>query len=239
MQECETNRPEIGTIGLPIDSRVIRHPALAFALLAFQATFEQGAHATDSAQEAASSGSEIAVVSGNISVPASGRRPQMVVYLTPVNDQQELPPPADTVVVSQKGAKFSPSLVVISVGQGVEFRNDEGRPIEHNVFSRSPVKQFDLGLFPPGEERQVVFDSPGVVRLYCSIHRYMDGVIYVCPTPLFAVVDDAGRYRIENVREGEYDMHIWQRRQRYSDQTKRIKVNAGSPQTTNLELNRR
>ena len=163
----------------------------------------------------------------------------MVVYLTPVDNEQELPPPAGTVVVSQKGAKFSPTLVVVSVGQGVVFRNDEGRPIEHNVFSRSPVKQFDLGLFPPNEERLVTFDSPGAVRIYCSIHRYMDGVIYVCPTPLFGRVDDSGRFRIENVPEGEFDVHIWQRRQRYSDQSKRITVNVGSPQSTDFELSRR
>jgi plastocyanin len=239
MQNREFRKSEFCGQDVSIGSIATRIVALVIVFVSYQVAVGQIAVATDAAQESPSSGTQVSVVSGNISVPTGGRRPDMVAYLTPVNDQQVLPLPASTVVVSQKGAEFSPSLVVVSVGQSVDFRNDEGRPIEHNVFSRSPVKPFDLGLFPPGEERRVTFNSPGVVRLYCSIHRYMDGVIYVCPTSLFAIVDDTGRYQIANVPEGEYDVHIWQRRQRYIDQTRRIMVSAGPAVSVDFELKRR
>src|SRR5207248_492982 len=107
--------------------------------------------------------------------------------------------PGPAVKVSQKGAQFQPRMVVVTIGQEVEFLNDEERLIEHNVFSNSPAKRFDLGLYRPGESRKVVFDKPGPVFLYCSIHRYMDGVIYVSPTPFTSRVDEKGRYTIEHV----------------------------------------
>ena len=71
----------------------------------------------------------------------------------------------------------------------MDFRNDEPKPVEHNVFSNSEAKRFDLGLYKPGEPIEpVTFEQAGAVRLRCSIHRYMDGVVYVTPTPFFAVV---------------------------------------------------
>ena len=63
----------------------------------------------------------------------------------------------------------------------------------------------------------VQFDKPGVVRLRCSIHRYMDGVIYVTPTPYFAVVGKDGDFSIPNVKPGTYRLKTWQRSQRYRE----------------------
>jgi len=40
--------------------------------------------------------------------------------------------------------------MIVTVGQAVDFLNDEDRLIEHNVFSNSPAKRFDLGLYRPG-----------------------------------------------------------------------------------------
>src|SRR5262249_3099128 len=71
--------------------------------------------------------------------------------------------PLAPAVISQKGAQFSPALSIVCVGQSVEFHNDEDRLIEHNVFSRSKAKPFDLGLYPPPEQKTVTFDSPGPV----------------------------------------------------------------------------
>jgi plastocyanin len=162
-------------------------------------------------------------VKGMITSPGEVPLPEMVVYLQP-DDSQPIPTPTETVRISQKGAKFSPALVVISVGQTVEFANDEDRPIEHNVFSNSASKQFDLGVFKPGESRTIIFDKTGPVFLYCSIHRYMDGVIYVAPTPYFSRVDRRGSYEIDDVPVGHWVVRTWQRRRRYPEAQVIVKV---------------
>jgi len=155
-------------------------------------------------------------IKGTVSSPIEVPFSEMLVYLAPA-DNQVIAAPTESVKISQKGAKFSPSLVAVCVGQSVEFLNDEDRPIEHNVFSNSPAKQFDLGLFKPGESRNVVFDKPGPVFLYCSIHRYMDGVIYVAPTPYFSRVEDDGTYEIDNIPPGKWTVSTWQRHRRLAE----------------------
>jgi plastocyanin len=174
-------------------------------------------------------------VTGAITYPGEVPLSEMVVYLVP-DDGQQVAPPKETVKVSQKGAVFSPALVIVCAGQTVDFVNDEDRQIEHNVFSNSPAKQFDLGLFKPGETRSVTFDKPGPVLLYCSIHRHMDGAVYVTPTPFFSRVDEKGNYKIEGVPPGHWVVKTWQRRRRFQEAQANIKVIAGQTVSQDLEL---
>jgi len=162
----------------------------------------------------------------------------MIVYLESADPKRQFEPPTEPAVISQKGARFSPSLRVVSTGQTVYFLNDEERPIEQNVFSHSPVKPFDLGLYRPGISQSVTFDEPGVVPLYCSIHRYMDGVIFVSPTPRFANVNEQGRYVIEGVPPGDFSVKTWQRSRRYREQSRPISVQPGQASTVDFEMSR-
>ena len=179
-------------------------------------------------------------VAGRVAAEGGKPLPEMVVFLESTDPSRKFPPPKEVVKVSQKDAKFTPSLVVIAAGQTVDFRNDEARPIEHNVFSRSPAKSFDLGLYRPGTGDQLVtFETPGAVRLFCSIHRYMDGVVYVCPTPFFARVSRDGTYRIDDVPPCEYLVKTWQRNPRFSDREAAVRVTEGATIEVNLELSRK
>jgi plastocyanin len=166
---------------------------------------------------------------------------ECVVYLEPADPSVSFEAPSAPAVISQKGARFSPALLIVCVGQTVEFRNDEDRAIEHNVFSRSAAKSFDLGLFPPPQRKTVTFDRPGPVRLFCSVHRFMDGVIYVCPTPYFARTAADGSFRIDNVPAGEWRVRTWQRKARFDEASETARIDQASPsdQTINIELSRK
>jgi plastocyanin len=178
-------------------------------------------------------------ITGRVTSESEVPLSQMVVFLErdggASNVPEVVPPPA---VVRQKGAKFSPPLVIISMNQQVNFLNDEEKNIEHNVFSNAPAKKFDLGLYPPNQGKLVTFDKPGAVLLYCSIHKFMDGVVYVCPTPYHSRVAEDGTYRIENVPPGRYKLRTWQRQKRFPEKNEPLDVAAGATRTVNLELRR-
>ncbi len=180
-----------------------------------------------------------ATIAGKVTAQAEVPLSEMVVYLEPADGSpapaSDVPPQA---TVRQKGAKFDPPLLVISVGQSVAFLNDEEKPIEHNVFSNAPAKKFDLGLYPPTQGKSVTFDKPGAVFLYCSIHRFMDGVVYVCPTRFHSRVGADGTYRIENVPPAKYILKTWQRRKRFPEKSQPLEVRDGSPVALNVELRR-
>ncbi|MEK7322003.1 MAG: methylamine utilization protein [Pseudomonadota bacterium] len=59
----------------------------------------------------------------------------------------------------------------IKVGDTVHFKNLD--PWFHNVFSLSDIKTFDLGSYPQGQFKSVVFDKAGTAEVECAIHPQM------------------------------------------------------------------
>jgi plastocyanin len=73
--------------------------------------------------------------------------------------------------VTQKNKQFSQKTLAIKVGDAVSFKNED--PFAHNIFSLSDVKTFDLGTYPQGQAKKVVFDKPGTAEIECAIHPDM------------------------------------------------------------------
>jgi plastocyanin len=178
-------------------------------------------------------------VQGTVTAESEVPLDEMVVYLESPDAGRPMPPPGAAVNVSQKGARFEPKLTVVAVGQTVNFPNDEEREIEHNVFSSSKAKKFDLGLYGPKQSKSVTFDKPGPVLLRCSIHRFMDGVVFVSPTPYWSLVDKDGGYKMSDVPPGKWTLKTWQGRRRFAEQTVPLALVEGKPVTVDLELKKR
>ena len=109
--------------------------------------------------------------------------------------------------ISQQGTRFSPSLLVVVAGQTVSMPNDDN--VAHNVFSYSPAKQFNLGIYPKGQTKEVTFTQPGLVDLFCSIHRHMNAKILVVPNPYYNQIRAGGQYRIAGLPPGKYVLKVW------------------------------
>ncbi|MBI4521480.1 MAG: hypothetical protein HY701_11630 [Gemmatimonadetes bacterium] len=132
-----------------------------------------------------------------------------VVFLVPENAGPY--PPSAPALIDQVNLRFVPRVVVVTPGSTVQFRNSD--PILHNVFSpRGPGEGFDLGTYPRGERRARTFTDPGFHVILCHVHPEMAAFVAVVPSPYHAVVDEAGRFRIETVPAGRYTLHVWSRR---------------------------
>ena len=112
--------------------------------------------------------------------------------------------------VTQEGAQFSPHVLPIVVGTTVEWPNNDR--IYHNVFSFSEPRKFDLGVYKSGESKQVTFDKPGRVDVFCSIHSTMNCIVLVLENKYFARADEKGAYTIKNVPPGKYKLKAWHER---------------------------
>ena len=110
-------------------------------------------------------------------------------------------------VLDQRNETFVPHVLAITTGTTVDFPNSDR--IYHNVFSLSKTKRFDLGRYPVGHSKQVRFDQPGIVRVFCDIHSHMNAFILVFSHPFFAVTDGEGRYHIASVPPGNYTVIAW------------------------------
>jgi len=112
------------------------------------------------------------------------------------------------VKVAQRQFQFSPAVLPVQTGTAVEFPNLDDS--YHNVFSYSKTKRFDLGRYRKDEKpAAVVFDKPGVVKLYCEIHEHMRATILVLDTPYFTKTDTNGNFRLEHLPAGKFTLKAW------------------------------
>lgn len=116
--------------------------------------------------------------------------------------------PQRSLVMQQKGYQFSPGVLAVQTGTSIVFPN--GDDDYHNVFSYSKPKRFDLGRFRKEETPPaLVFDKPGIVRLYCEIHSHMRGIILVLDTPHFATTGEDGRFKLSGLPAGNFTLKAW------------------------------
>lgn len=112
--------------------------------------------------------------------------------------------------ITQLGETFFPHILPVVKGSTVEFLNED--PIFHNVFSLSRTKSFDLGRYPKGASKSVIFDKTGIVPVFCHLHSDMSAIIIVLNNPYFSVPDSEGQYLIEGVPPGSYTVVPWHER---------------------------
>jgi plastocyanin len=138
--------------------------------------------------------------------------------------------------LDQRNEAFVPHVLAIVAGTTVDFPNND--TTYHNVFSLSSTRSFDLGRYAAGRSKAVRFDRPGIVRVFCDIHSHMSAFILVFAHRHFAVTDDEGRYRIENVPPGTYTVMAWN--ESAPSASRRVVVpDAGGDVEANFALGRR
>jgi plastocyanin len=156
-----------------------------------------------------------------------------VVYLEPLDAPGDAQSDARAALsLRQHAARFEPAFLAVALGQPILMPNDD--TIYHNVFSYSRPNDFDLGLYRAGESRTLRFEHPGPVRLYCSIHENMNGLIFVAPSRWFAVPDARGAFTIAGVSPGRYRLTLWT--ERTPQQAREIRVAAGTEERVELRV---
>jgi len=132
-----------------------------------------------------------------------------VVMLEPLRGEHRRPAPQKA-VMEQRGRQFAPHLLVVPKGSTVSFPNFD--PIYHNVFSRSEVQPFDLGLYVKGQTRDMTFDHEGVFKLGCDLHANMSAFVVVVAQPHYLVSEPGGAFRFKSLRPGRYRLSAWSER---------------------------
>jgi plastocyanin len=117
-------------------------------------------------------------------------------------------PPAQPVVIDQKGCRYVPHVVGVMAGQPVAFTNSDATA--HNIHIAPTVPgnpQVDFSQAPGPGSDQRTFPKPELMMpVRCSMHPWMQGFINVAANPFYAVSDATGHYVIRGVPPGTYTL---------------------------------
>jgi plastocyanin len=151
-------------------------------------------------------------------------------------------------VMDQRNLEFIPHVLPVLVGSTVQFPNND--KVDHNIFSMSRTKKFNLGSYKPGDSKAVLFEKPGIVELRCDVHAEMAAYILVMKNPYFAVTDINGHFEIldssyfkqaglegaTDLLPGKYSIKTWH--EKLKTQKKAIVVAENGEVTIQLGLSR-
>jgi plastocyanin len=169
-------------------------------------------------------------IKGTVNVKGLRTPADIVVYLSKA-------PAADVnlskakFVMDQQNLAFIPHVLPIPVGSSVLFPNND--KVDHNVFSMSRTKKFNLGSYKPGESQTVLFDKPGIVEVRCDVHAEMAAYILVMKNPYFGITDQNGHFEIPDsgylqrvginsigdLPSGDYSIKTWHEKLRTDKQS--------------------
>lgn len=132
--------------------------------------------------------------------------PDAVVYAMPAIGKPPATKPAGA-IIDQVKRRFVPLVSVVQTGASVRFPNRDN--IEHDVYSFSPAKRFELNLYHGIPANPVVFDKPGLVVMGCNIHDEMVSYLLIVDTPWFAKTDAKGVAVIDNLPADALKLTAW------------------------------
>ena len=149
-------------------------------------------------------------VSDNVIVASSdGTLANVFVYIKQGLEDKKFEPPADPVVIDQKGCWFGPRVLGIQVGQVLKVTNSD--PLTHNIHPLAQVNREWNQSQPPGAEPFTRrFTQPEVmIRVKCNIHSWMHAWVGAVAHPYFAVTGADGSFQLRNVPPGAYTIEAW------------------------------
>jgi len=153
--------------------------------------------------------------------------PNAVVSLAPDSATIVMPPHApERAVIDQRHETFIPLVVVVRKGGDVVFTNND--TTMHQVYSFSPIKQFQFEIDKGQVSKPVQFDKTGVVAIGCNIHDNMVAYTYVADTPFAVVTDANGHAEIRDVPDGAYHAKAWHPQLRPGTQSALAELTVGS-----------
>ena len=140
----------------------------------------------------------------NVAVQGVNLRGGTVVML--VGPQFQAVPPK-SVSVEIAGLQATPAAVVVSEGTVVEFKNSD--KVAHDLSTPSQPQVMPPERLSAGTVRKQRFAAPGEYLVRCTEYPHIVISVIVTNSPLYAIVEDKGGFKINDVPEGHVTLKVW------------------------------
>jgi len=119
--------------------------------------------------------------------------------------------PTSPAVIQHQGCRYVPHVLGLRTGQELMIRNSD--PATHNTHP-NPKKNDEWNQSQPPGAAPIIksFNQSEIFPLKDNQHPWERAYIAVFNHPFFAVSDEFGNYRIENLPAGRYTVTAWHER---------------------------
>jgi hypothetical protein len=132
----------------------------------------------------------------------------VLVYIERVEVGRTLPRPATVGgIVAKRGCAFAPALQILTpLPADLAIHGDTRDARIRVVFPTGTTRQFELQ--PAG--RIVVAAPPGVTRIEADDSSLGAAWVVAATTPYYAITDELGRFHLDELATGSYEVTFWQ-----------------------------
>jgi hypothetical protein len=127
-----------------------------------------------------------------------------VVYLADVAKGKAWPAPAKKPEIDNLKCRFVPEVQVIRAGPLDVVNSDPMLHNTHGYYGKRTA--FNLALPNKDQRISVELPRPGLVRIDCDAHGWMEGWIQVVDNPYYAITGADGKFTITDVPPGNYKL---------------------------------
>lgn len=152
-------------------------------------------------------GGQSTTPSPRLKIAEGGGVADAVVYLVSPPQGKKLDTLGAEFLMDQVKCVYIPHVLVVPAKREVQLLNSDS--ILHNVHATG-VKEFNYGMPLQGKKVPEKLKKPGILRLACDAgHTWMSATIHVVSHPYYAVTDAEGRFTLNDVPPGKYQIALW------------------------------
>lgn len=139
-----------------------------------------------------------------------------------------------TATLDQRNCVYAPHVLVVPVGGQLSLLNGDG--VMHNVHAYS-LKNTPFNESIPAAKKSVkTLPFSEVVKMGCDVHKWMGAWVIVVENPYYAITDESGGFKIEDIPAGKYKLRAWHETLGKVEQE--VTIAAGQTATANFQMSK-
>lgn len=133
----------------------------------------------------------------------------VIVYVSEGLGDRTFDPPANPVVIEQKGCTYHPHVLTMQANQKIQIVNSD--PTSHNIHP-VPLNNREWNKSQPSGQPplEATFAREEIaIPVKCNEHPWMRAYIAVFKHPFFMVTSKDGKFELKNLPPGQYTISAW------------------------------